>query len=113
MDVVSVHLDFARAGVRRAQATELAATLRERSRPLIVMGDFNSTWNAEDDAVRMLANSLALKAWNPEESLATFPARGTRIDWILISDELEFRSHGVLPEVLSDHRAVLAEIVVR
>lgn len=113
VDVVSVHLDFARAGVRRAQAMELVAILRERGQPLIVMGDLNSTWNAEDDAVRVLADGLSLKARNPEENLITFPSRGTRIDWILISNELEFHSHRVLPDVLSDHRAVLAEIAVR
>ena len=63
--------------------------------------------------VRELAKALSLKVWKPEENVVTYPSRGTRLDWILISKELQFRSHGVLPDELSDHRAVVAEIGLR
>ena len=77
------------------------------------MGDLNCTWSSEEGPVRSLAEALELEAWKPEENLVTFPSRETRIDWILISPELEFRSYRVLDDVLSDHLGVIAEIVVR
>jgi endonuclease/exonuclease/phosphatase family metal-dependent hydrolase len=109
VDIVSVHLDFSRASVRAAQMAEMRDKLAGRF-PLIVMGDFNGGFK-EGEAARALAESLNLAAFQPERTdLATFPSNDTRIDWILISPELEFVSCRVLPDILSDHRAVIAEI---
>jgi len=38
--------------------------------------------------------------------------RDSRIDWILLSPGLAFRSYTVLPDIVSDHQAVLAEVVL-
>ena len=38
------------------------------------------------------------------------PAPSRRLDWVLISETLELISYDVLPDVLSDHKAVVEEI---
>lgn len=110
VDVVSIHLDHASATTRRKQAEELIATLQRRQRPVILTGDFNSDWQ-EDSTVRHISQALGLTAYRPEATgLETFPAFGQRLDWILVSKGIAFRSYAVLPDPLSDHRGVLAEL---
>ena len=78
---------------------------------MILMGDFNTVWNDEDNVLQDLCTTLNLKAYQPENSeISTFPRSQNRLDWILISEIFEFTSHAVLKDVLSDHRAVVAEI---
>jgi endonuclease/exonuclease/phosphatase family metal-dependent hydrolase len=113
IDVVSVHLDFSSRAARRSQVEELIEALKGRPNPLVVMGDFNCGWTDPDSPLRFLAEGLDLHTWKPEDRLVTFPESGARIDWILISRDLEFRSHRVLPDVLSDHLPVVAEIRLR
>ncbi len=110
VDVVSVHLDFALPSRRRAQLDQLAEVLAGRGRPVVVMGDLNCDWNGDEGSVREFAQRLGLQAFKPEEEIATFPSMGHRIDWILLSEHLRFREHVVLPDTVSDHRAVLAVI---
>jgi len=110
VDVVSVHLDYASAATRSKQAAELLATVQHRQRPVILMGDFNSDWQ-EDSCNHYISQALGLSANRPEGSgLETFPAFGERLDWILVSAGIAFRSYAVLPDTLSDHRGVLAEL---
>ena len=113
VDIVSVHLDFASAAVRRQQAAELIETLGRRGHPVIIMGDFNCDWSKESSPVRILCRELELKAYKPEKNTGqiTFPYLKQRLDWILISGELTFASHRVLPDVVSDHLGVVAELV--
>jgi len=109
VDVVSVHLDFLREGVRRRQVAEMVAALRARGRPLILLGDFNEEWG---DTLRHLTDALELHAFAPGATdLATFQDR--RLDWVFLSCELEFVRYVVVPDVLSDHRAVVADVRVR
>ena len=111
VDVVSVHLDFSRQSVRERQVDEIIQKMSPRQRPLIVAGDFNCAWTSEESTLRTLARKLDLKTFRPEApDLNTFPSSPRRLDWILISDELEFRTCEVLPDILSDHLAVVAEI---
>jgi len=110
VDVVSIHLDHASATIRWKQAAELIATLQGRQRPVILMGDFNSGWQ-ENSTVSHISQALDLTTYRPEETgLETFPALGKRLDWILVSAGIAFRSYTVLPASLSDHRGVLAEL---
>jgi endonuclease/exonuclease/phosphatase family metal-dependent hydrolase len=112
VDVASVHLDFASAATRRQQARELIDTLKARQRPLVVMGDFNNGWQ-ENSVVREICRELALTAYAPEATgLATFPALGQRLDWILVSAGITFRSYRVLADSVSDHRGVIAELAL-
>jgi len=113
VDVVSVHLDFSSESTRRQQARELIAVMKHRERPMIVMGDFNTDWHQEDSTVRMISDELALTAYSPDsQGLVTFPFNGKRLDWILLSAELEFSSYHVVSDVLSDHRGVVADVVM-
>lgn len=113
VDVVSVHLDFSRKRHRRRQVERLILELAGRPRPLIVMGDFNCEWDWKDSAVQRLVNGLKLEAFNPLTETPTFLTTGHRLDWILISDDLEFVRYEVLPDRVSDHQPVLAELRFR
>jgi len=109
--LVSVHLDFSRKKVRAAQLDDLVAAIRESEYPVILMGDFNSEWK-EGSVVKALVNDAGLVAYEPEsQDLPTY--KDKRLDWILISEELAFSEYTVLPEEISDHRAILARIVWR
>jgi endonuclease/exonuclease/phosphatase family metal-dependent hydrolase len=111
IDVLSVHLDFSRANVRARQIDEMISMISHRSHPTIVLGDFNSEWPAKKSAVRDLVQNHELHAWQPTSAdLGTFDEGENRLDWILISSELEFVDYAVLPDVVSDHRAVVASI---
>ena len=113
IDVVSVHLDFMSGWVRKKQADELIAVLRDRNNHLIIMGDMNSGWLPQDSAPQYLVEKLGLKAYQPENSkLITFPLLGRRLDWVLISAGLEFSSYEVIGTDISDHRAVFAELTL-
>ncbi|RLA43038.1 MAG: hypothetical protein DRR06_13060 [Gammaproteobacteria bacterium] len=108
--LVSVHLDFSRLAVRKAQIAELVDDLDELRTPLIIMGDFNADWSTEDSPVRMLARGLGLRAFKPTTHEFSTYNGVNRLDWILISDELTFVDFAVLPDIVSDHLAVEARI---
>ena len=114
VNFVSVHLDFSRRSVRRSQVEEMVAALSQIEGPMVMMGDFNTDWEAKESSLKSLAEQLNLSAFKPTaEGLSTYGKKGARLDWILISDDLEFSDYSVLPEVMSDHFAVAAEIVLR
>jgi endonuclease/exonuclease/phosphatase family metal-dependent hydrolase len=113
VDIVSVHLDFASKSVRRKQAAELIATLQDRSRPTVIMGDFNTGWQQPNSALRLIARELGLHPYQPDsEAQVTFPAFGERLDWILVSPEISFNSYRVVTDIVSDHRGVLSELAI-
>jgi endonuclease/exonuclease/phosphatase family metal-dependent hydrolase len=111
IDVVSVHLDFLNPAMRRKQVWALADRLEHRKRPMMILGDFNCDTRSED-CFGFLTRTLGLAAFEPKAAAPTFPSRRprARLDWILISRDLEFVSHKTLPDHLSDHLAVTAEI---
>ena len=109
----SVHLDFSRRSVRRAQIDEMVGVLGKLDGPLVLMGDFNTDWQTDDSSLKYLAESLGLQVFRPHaEGLATYGDKGARLDWILVSPELEFRNYYVVPDVVSDHYAVAADITL-
>ena len=109
VDVISVHLDFSQEKVRVRQIEEMRTVLAGRNNPLIILGDFNSDWLADDSVVRVLARRSGLQVYKPEAlDLGTYGA--SRLDWILISADLSFISYRVVPTVVSDHLAVVAVI---
>lgn len=113
VDVVSVHLDFSRQRVRDEQIAEMAEVFANRKNPMIILGDFNSEWLAETSVVKKLAEKAGMWVYDPGATdLHTYNS-SRRYDWILISDELAFVRYEVLPDVLSDHLAVLAEIKLK
>ncbi len=111
--VVSLHLHSGSSTLRRQQADELIALLRDHKQSLIVMGDFNSTWFDEQDALRRVITGLDLVAYDGDSNaLNTFPATAPRkrLDWILISSDLAFVSYRNWTEKMSDHLAVEATV---
>lgn len=111
VDVVSVHFDASRGAVRRQQAQELAQILVRRNKPTILMGDFNDEWGQAGSILPLLVETLDLNPYRPDETdLVTFPRFNKRLDWILVSPEFEFVSYNVVPDLMSDHRAVVAEL---
>jgi endonuclease/exonuclease/phosphatase family metal-dependent hydrolase len=113
VDVVSVHLDFSRHSVREVQIAELSAALSNRENPMVILGDFNSDWFAEESIIKRLAEKAGMSVYKPFASdLHTYKS-GYRYDWILISSELAFVNYDVLPDLISDHLAVVAEIMLK
>ena len=110
VDVVSVHLDFSRSSKRIEQIKDMKAVLGQRDNPIIVLGDFNSAWAEGDREIQSLAKLKRLKTHRPEASyLYTYAEE--RFDWILISKEFEFCHYYTAADILSDHLAVVSEIV--
>ena len=113
VDVVSVHLDFSRRTNRSEQVERMIKELAGHDRPLIVTGDLNSEWNWKDSAVQRLVKGLKLKAFEPRDAMPTSLATGHRLDWILISGDMDFVRYEVLPDRVSDHQPLLAELRFR
>ena len=107
--VVSVHLDFSRKTVRKQQLDKIIEAIRSSEEALVIMGDFNEEWTNEDSVVQVLVNEAGMQAYQPESpDHATY--KDKRLDWILISQQLEFTGHRVMPTQVSDHRLVVAEV---
>lgn len=109
LDVVSLHLDFSRQYIREKQVKRLDDVLKHRSNPLIIMGDFNSAALAKKLVSKSSNNSYQLHTYQPNNNhLATYKSK--RLDWIILSKELEFNYFYHNQEPLSDHQAVVANI---
>jgi len=111
VSVISVHLDFSRKKVREAQTEEMRTMLLDIATPLIIMGDFNTDWTTDESAIKAIVANGNLKVYQPEaRQLGTYKNGKHRLDWILISKDLEFVSYEVPQIVLSDHQPVLASL---
>ena len=111
VSIISVHLDFSRKRVRDAQIEEMRAVLSELEEPVIILGDFNADWYSRNSAIKAIVENGNFKVYRPDATdLGTYKFGKKRLDWILISNDLEFASYEVAPDVLSDHQAVMADI---
>ncbi|MCG8457793.1 MAG: endonuclease/exonuclease/phosphatase family protein, partial [Holophagales bacterium] len=112
IDVVSVHLDFLRPKIRRQQILEMTHALIHRRRPLVLLGDLNACWQREPDSLALFSEVLGLRPYDPERVVPTFPVHRPRrrLDWILVSEELEFSEYHTLRTPLSDHLGVVADL---
>ena len=112
LDVVSIHMDFSRKSVRQQQLAELDQALQRRLNPLILMGDFNSETLAAQLMQSAADNSRLLHTYSSAgRDLSTY--KNKRLDWIIISGELEFIDYRTETTVLSDHRAVIATVSLK
>ena len=107
--IISLHLDFARAKVRRKQLEEVSSIIEDTDRKVIVLGDFNMSWTTD---MNNFCTQHHLKAFAPESHMPTFPKTNMRLDWILIPKEFVFAQYYVLTDKLSDHRAVIAFVSI-
>jgi endonuclease/exonuclease/phosphatase family metal-dependent hydrolase len=112
VDLVSVHLDFLTTAKRRAEIDRLISVVAARDRPRIVMGDFNTGYD-EPGLIPYLTDRLELHTWQPEKHAVTYPVLKRRLDWVLVSHDFEFLDHKVLPDTISDHHAVIAEVTIK
>ena len=109
IDIISVHLDFSRESVRKKQINEMIEIMSARMNPTIIMGDFNSEWLAEVSVIKELATKSRFSTYKPEA--ANYNSyKDKRLDWILITKDMEFTNYRVLPDTLSDHAMVVADI---
>jgi endonuclease/exonuclease/phosphatase family metal-dependent hydrolase len=108
--LASVHLDFSSAGNRESQLAEMEEVLAGFPRPLVLLGDFNLDWEAQDGLLRRFADALDLVTWQPDS--ANFPTYGgdKRLDWILVSSDLAFMEYRVIDDDISDHLPVWAQL---
>ena len=109
IDVISIHMDFSRKSVRRQQLEKLDLLLRERRNPLILMGDFNSEYLASRLMESAAEDERHLHTWAGGES-PHFSYKKKRLDWIIVSGDLEFVDYTTASEPLSDHKAVIASL---
>jgi endonuclease/exonuclease/phosphatase family metal-dependent hydrolase len=109
IDVVSVHLDFSRKSVRKEQLKVMRDTLLKRNHPMIVMGDFNSQWIADQLIQKDTGDTVSLHTvFDRGKNLDTY--KNKRLDWILVSKVFSIEAYEVSPHRLSDHLAVVAKI---
>ena len=109
IDIVSVHLDFSRESKRKAQLDELALTLASRDNAAIILGDFNSEWLGEEKIIQKFAKHGRYRAYQPEsDTLHSYSDR--RLDWALITNDLDFVNYHVADAALSDHKPIVVQI---
>ncbi len=119
LDVVSLHLEPFNPVIRRQQVRQLTDALvarnAEQPRPLVVLGDFNCSWSEEARQLLPLSRELGLRPYQPHRRAPTYPSRRPwrRLDWILVSSELDFAAYRTLPNPVSDHLGVVADLVPR
>jgi len=109
IDIVSVHLDFSRKSKREAQLDELALTLAKRDNATIILGDFNNEWLSEEKVIQKFAEHGSYRAYQPEVD-AFHSYSDKRLDWALISNDLEFTDYFIADEALSDHKPVVVQV---
>jgi len=111
--VFNTHLDYrSDPRVRQVQVSEMLTYVASRSMPTIVCGDMNAKPDAPE--LRPLRDRFA-DAWRDSgERGNTYPAEQTveRIDYIFVSREFRVRSTAVPVTLASDHRPVVADLLL-
>jgi endonuclease/exonuclease/phosphatase family metal-dependent hydrolase len=111
--ILNTHLDYrSDPSVRVRQVADIVQYLGEGSRPAILMGDFNAEMSAPE--LRPLFARLR-DAWlvnsSPGQTYAADDPK-KRIDFILVSKDFLVQSANVPVTLASDHRPVVAELVL-
>lgn len=111
--VFDTHLDYRRdPAVRRAQVAEMLARIDAVSGPTLVFGDMNATPAAPElEPLRARLHD----AWDASNGPGfTYPAEAPteRIDYVLVSGDFEVRRATVPATEASDHRPVVADLVL-
>lgn len=112
--VLNTHLDYrADPRVRALQVADILRFLEGSSMPTILMGDLNAEPGALD--LQPLLSRLH-DAWPPANgSGKTYPAEDPkkRIDYVLVSGGVVVRDARVPPTQASDHRPVVADLLLK
>jgi endonuclease/exonuclease/phosphatase (EEP) superfamily protein YafD len=101
--------------MRNQQLTNIAAYVRTLSGPIVVAGDLNTTsWSpnfrdfVQSSGLRDTRNGFGNQPTHPY-GLAPI---GIAIDHVLISPEIAVRDRSVGPDIGSDHRPVIVDLVI-
>ncbi|KLU03868.1 secreted protein [Rhodopirellula islandica] len=123
IDVAGVHLSHRNEGVR----TKSVDLLMNVTKPKLIAGDFNSTPTgfprsttdaSEGNAIDKVDENALFQRRpidSPSgESEFTFHSSdpGSVIDWILASDDWQIIDYKAIPSLLSDHRMLVAEVML-
>jgi len=111
--VFDTHLDYrADPAVRKRQVSDMLGFIAGAKSPTILMGDLN----AEPEAPEIQPLLARLHdAWRKSDGVgATYPAEDPRkrIDYVLVSEEFRVRAIAVPVTLASDHRPVVAELLL-
>lgn len=114
VDVFATHLEHASVRVRREQARVVAGRVRRSPRPVVVAGDLNAEPGMPP--LRMLARAGLVDTWSAagRGDGLTVPAYAPRrrIDFVLADRSFVPVAAEVLVSLVSDHRAVRAELLL-
>lgn len=111
--VFSTHLDYrADPRVRARQVSDMLAIMDNADGPTILTGDLNAPPQAGELAPLL---TRLRDAWQGSDTGFTYPAADPvrRIDYVLLSDHFAVRGVRVIPSAVSDHRPVVADLVLR
>ena len=111
--VFNTHLDYrADPRVRVQQVAEMIHFIGESSSPTIVFGDLNATPDAPEVAPLL---RLLHDGWSGQTDPGlTYPANipAKRIDYVLVSSHFGIRNISVIATQASDHRPVVADLLL-
>lgn len=116
--IASVHLvwtDWMRFNSRSRQLNLVRRIIAKRNNATIVAGDMNCDFLGKEKSLRSFVDQLGLMVYDPEnKNLSTYPSwcPQKRIDWILCSKEANFVSYQVVPDEVSDHLAIFANLSI-
>jgi endonuclease/exonuclease/phosphatase family metal-dependent hydrolase len=111
--VFNTHLDYrADPSVRRQQVSEMLAAIGESAVPTLLLGDMNAPPTAPE--LRPLFERLRDTWLGQADAGLTYPASAPvrRIDYVLTSSHFVARSARVPVTLASDHRPVVADLVL-
>lgn len=112
--VLNTHLDPLSGRARRRSATAIGAFIRRRAMPSVVVGDLNA-----DEGSRTVteltrigglrdswhgARRRATAAWGTDPGYRTPRNRGRRIDWILVTPDVEVETTAINARTYAGHR---------
>ncbi|QOL25346.1 endonuclease/exonuclease/phosphatase family protein [Thalassotalea sp. LPB0316] len=111
IDIYSIHLDFSRQSKRLEQIAQLNAVRQQRQVPSILLGDFNATWQGGNKVIGTILSDRSLTTYfKYSNSHNTYGNK--RLDWIFIPKTMAFLDYQVADQVLSDHQAVVATVLM-
>lgn len=111
--VFNTHLDYrADPEVRRRQVAEMLTCIGSSAKPTLVLGDLNAEPTAPE--LQPLLQRLGDVWWEISEPGFTYPADkpAKRIDYVLASRHFRTRSVSVPVTTASDHRPVVADLLM-
>lgn len=112
VDVLTTHLDHASPTARRTQARAVARLVGRSGRPTVLGGDLNAV--PDMPPLRTLERAGLVDTWpvagRGDGLTVPGAAPQRRIDYVLASSHFAATAAEALPSLVSDHRAVRAEL---